>query len=86
VRVVDVPVRPVYGPLWRSGITLRTAIYPVLFIVMRSFFWRLLATAPRRQSRDGDAARALISATPLERPAGSDSESSTRRRGRFAAS
>lgn len=41
MRVVDVPVRPVYGPLWRSGITLRTAIYPVLFVVLRSFLWRL---------------------------------------------
>jgi glycosyltransferase involved in cell wall biosynthesis len=45
VRVVDVPVRPIYGPLWRSGISLRTAIYPVLFVVARSFFWRMSVTA-----------------------------------------
>lgn len=42
-RVVDVPVRPIYGPAWRSGISLRTAVYPVLFVVLRSLFWRLRA-------------------------------------------
>jgi len=47
-RVVDVPVRPIYGPLWRSGISLRTAIYPVLFVVARSFVWRLSAAASGR--------------------------------------
>jgi glycosyltransferase involved in cell wall biosynthesis len=50
MRVVDVPVRPVYGPLWRSGITLRTAIYPVLFVVLRSFLWRML-NRPRLSRR-----------------------------------
>ena len=39
-RVEDVPVRPIYGPTWRSGITLRMAIYPVLFVVVRSLVWR----------------------------------------------
>jgi glycosyltransferase involved in cell wall biosynthesis len=39
-RVEDVPVRPIYGPAWRSGITLRMAIYPVLFVVVRSLVWR----------------------------------------------
>jgi glycosyltransferase involved in cell wall biosynthesis len=48
-RVVDVPVRPIYGPAWRSGITLRTAIYPVLFVVVRSLLWR--KWAERRASR-----------------------------------
>jgi glycosyltransferase involved in cell wall biosynthesis len=52
-RVVDVPVRPIYGPAWRSGISLRTALYPVLFVVLRSLFWRLRArrraTLPARQ-------------------------------------
>jgi glycosyltransferase involved in cell wall biosynthesis len=50
VRVIDVPVRPIYGPLWRSGISLRTAIYPVLFVVVRSFVWRLFAAAFGRVS------------------------------------
>ena len=40
LRVVDAPVRPIYGPAWRSGITLRTAIYPVSFVLLRSFLWR----------------------------------------------
>jgi glycosyltransferase involved in cell wall biosynthesis len=40
-RVLDAPVRPVYGPGWRSGIHLRTAIYPIAFVLARSFFWRL---------------------------------------------
>ena len=39
-RVVDVPVKPIYGPRWRSGISLRTAVYPVLFVVLRSLWWR----------------------------------------------
>ena len=52
-RVVDVPVRPIYGPTWRSGITLRTAIYPVLFVVVRSLVWR--KWAERRAS--GPASR-----------------------------
>ena len=55
-RVVDVPVRPIYGPAWRSGISLRTALYPVLFVVLRSLLWRLRA-------------RRRLSPTALARPA-----------------
>jgi glycosyltransferase involved in cell wall biosynthesis len=55
-RVVDVPVRPIYGPAWRSGISLRTALYPVLFVVLRSLLWRLRA-------------RRRLSPTQLSRPA-----------------
>lgn len=40
-RVLDVPVRPVYGPAWRSGIRLRTVIYPIAFILLRTFVARL---------------------------------------------
>ena len=40
-RVLDVPVRTIYGQSWRSGITLRTAIYPVLFVALRALPWRL---------------------------------------------
>lgn len=43
LRVEDAPVRPIYGPAWRSGITLRTAIYPVSFVLLRSLLWRLAA-------------------------------------------
>ncbi len=39
--VVDVPVRAVYGPEWRSGIGLSTVIYPMSFVLAGSFFRRL---------------------------------------------
>ena len=45
-RAVDVPVRPVYGPGWRSGIRVTTVIYPVLFLLVRAFLLRL---GPRRR-------------------------------------
>jgi hypothetical protein len=45
-RAVDVPVRPVYGPGWRSGIRVTTVIYPVLFLLLRAFLLRLY---PRRR-------------------------------------
>jgi glycosyltransferase involved in cell wall biosynthesis len=40
-RVVDVPVRPVYGAAWRSGIRLTTAIYPIAWVLLRSLAWRV---------------------------------------------
>lgn len=61
-RVVDVPVRPIYGPTWRSGITLRTAIYPVLFVVVRSLVWR--KWAERRASGPASRRRAHPGAPP----------------------
>ncbi len=42
-RVVDVPVRPVYGPGWRSGIRLRTVVYPISFLLLRAFAFRVLS-------------------------------------------
>ena len=42
-RVVDVPVRPVYGATWKSGIKLRTVFYPVLFVLARAWAARLVA-------------------------------------------
>ena len=38
LRVIDVPVRAVYGPAWKSGIKLHHVIYPVAFALLRS--WR----------------------------------------------
>jgi glycosyltransferase involved in cell wall biosynthesis len=49
-RVVDVPVRPVYGPDWRSGIRIPRVIGPVSFVLLRAFLQRLrrgLFLAPR---------------------------------------
>ena len=39
--VVDVPVRAVYGPDWRSGIRLSTVIYPMSFVLVGSMLRRL---------------------------------------------
>ena len=44
-RVVDVPVRPVYGPRWRSGIRLHTVVYPIAFVLARSWLERIGAEA-----------------------------------------
>ncbi|MDW8283599.1 MAG: glycosyltransferase family 2 protein [Myxococcales bacterium] len=41
LRVAEAPVRAIYGPGWRSGITLRTALYPVSWVLVRSLLWRL---------------------------------------------
>jgi len=39
--VEDVPVRPIYGPGWRSGISLWTVVYPMSFVLVRSWATRL---------------------------------------------
>jgi len=40
-RVVDVPVRPVYGPAWRSGLRPARVALPILLVLLRSFWRRL---------------------------------------------
>jgi glycosyltransferase involved in cell wall biosynthesis len=47
VRVVDVPVRPIYGDHWRSGINLGTALHPLPWVLLRSWGTRLAAQARR---------------------------------------
>lgn len=42
-RVVDVPVRPIYGPHWKSGINLRTAVHPIPWVLLRAWGIRLAA-------------------------------------------
>jgi len=44
-RVVDVPVRPIYGEHWKSGIHLGTALHPIPWVLLRSWGTRLLAQA-----------------------------------------
>lgn len=39
-RVVDVPVRPVYGPDWRSGIRIRRVVLPLSYLLGRAFLRR----------------------------------------------
>jgi len=41
VRVIDVRVRPVYGPHWHSGINLSTALHPIPWVLLRSWGTRL---------------------------------------------
>jgi glycosyltransferase involved in cell wall biosynthesis len=48
MRVVDVPVRPIYGPAWRSGIRLGTALHPMPWVLLRSWTTRLAAQMLRR--------------------------------------
>ncbi|MCP4448509.1 MAG: glycosyltransferase family 2 protein [Myxococcales bacterium] len=40
-RVVDVPVRPIYGPSWKSGVRWHTAVYPVGFVLLKSWWNRM---------------------------------------------
>jgi glycosyltransferase involved in cell wall biosynthesis len=40
-RVRDVPVETIYGPAWNSGITLGHVIYPISFVLVRSWLWRI---------------------------------------------
>ena len=48
VRVVDVPVRPIYGDHWRSGINIGTALHPIPWVLLRSWGNRLAAQAKKR--------------------------------------
>ena len=41
--VVDVPVRPVYGPRWRSGLSPARVALPIVRILLRGFMRRLRA-------------------------------------------
>ncbi len=47
-RVVDVPVRPIYGAHWKSGINLGTAFHPIPWVLLRSWGSRLAAQSRRR--------------------------------------
>jgi glycosyltransferase involved in cell wall biosynthesis len=60
-RVVDVPVRPVYGADWRSGIRVPTVIVPIAFVLLRSFVRRWVV-----RLRSGQA--------PIGRPSPGDGE------------
>jgi len=47
VRVIDVPVRPIYGEHWRSGINFGTAFHPLPWVLLRSWGTRIAAQARR---------------------------------------
>jgi len=48
ISVVDVPVRPIYGDHWKSGIHLGTVMHPIPWVLLRSWGTRLAAQARRR--------------------------------------
>jgi len=43
MRVADVPVRPIYGAEWKSGIRPHTVVYPIAFVLLRSWMSRMMA-------------------------------------------
>jgi glycosyltransferase involved in cell wall biosynthesis len=45
-RVVDVPVRPVYGPAWRSGLRPTRVALPIARLLLRALIRRWLARGP----------------------------------------
>jgi glycosyltransferase involved in cell wall biosynthesis len=49
--VVDVPVRPVYGPDWRSGIRIPGVIVPLTFVLARALGQRLARGLARLRPR-----------------------------------
>jgi glycosyltransferase involved in cell wall biosynthesis len=51
LRVVDVRVRPVYGPHWRSGINFSTALHPIPWVLLRSWGTRLALETRARWRR-----------------------------------
>jgi glycosyltransferase involved in cell wall biosynthesis len=50
-RVVDVPVRPVYGPSWRSGLRPSRVALPMLLLLCRAYLRRLRARLPGAEAR-----------------------------------
>jgi glycosyltransferase involved in cell wall biosynthesis len=53
MRVLDVPVRPIYGPHWKSGINLGTALHPIPWVLLRSLGTRLASEARARRRLAG---------------------------------
>ena len=43
-RVVDVPVRPVYGPAWRSGLRPSRVALPIAWLLLRAFVRRVVVS------------------------------------------
>jgi glycosyltransferase involved in cell wall biosynthesis len=46
LRVRDVPVRAIYGDQWRSGIRWSTVVYPMSFVLARSWIRRCFGASP----------------------------------------
>jgi glycosyltransferase involved in cell wall biosynthesis len=66
-RVVDVPVRPIYGPTWRSGLRPARVALPLLRLLARAVARRLSAHAAARRL-PAPAGAAPAARLPLEQP------------------
>ncbi|MBA2538237.1 MAG: glycosyltransferase, partial [Deltaproteobacteria bacterium] len=65
-RVVDVPVRPIYGEHWKSGINLKTVIHPIPWVLLRSWAMRLAArrsSIALRKTPIANASRIVVDVT-----------------------
>lgn len=67
-RVVDVPVRPIYGPHWKSGINLRTAVHPIPWVLLRALGIRLAARLRPQPAHRRGAGRADLGGDLSDRP------------------
>jgi hypothetical protein len=65
LRAVDVPVRPVYGPDWRSGIRARRVLLPLGLLLSRAIAGRAIRALPRAFRSVG---RSLGLSRPLAMP------------------
>ena len=63
VAVEDVPVRPIYGPHWRSGIRLATLVHPIPWALLRAWAWRVWA------ERNGRPTTAVRPPVPVDESA-----------------
>lgn len=50
-KVVDVPVAPIYGANWKSGISVRTAVYPIAYVLLKSYLSRVSTETGARVMR-----------------------------------
>ena len=55
MRVRDVPVRPIYGPHWKSGIHLGTALHPIPWVLLKSWSHRVTSEARARRQLAADS-------------------------------
>ena len=62
-RVVDVPVRPVYGPAWRSGLRPSRVALPIALLLARACWRRLWA---RRADRALASIESVAAFAPVE--------------------
>jgi glycosyltransferase involved in cell wall biosynthesis len=72
-RVVDVPVRPVYGPAWRSGLRPSRVALPLAWMLLRAFVSRVVisrlsgrSASAENASGRGLRARSVADLAPLE--------------------